>query len=46
MTEIDPVGNPEYAYVQAADAIAARVEAGEITHMGASIGQQIGRCDD
>jgi DNA-binding GntR family transcriptional regulator len=32
MTEIDPIGNPDYTYVQAADAIAARIEAGEITH--------------
>jgi DNA-binding GntR family transcriptional regulator len=32
MTEVDPIGNPDYAYVQAANAIAARIEAGEITH--------------
>jgi DNA-binding GntR family transcriptional regulator len=32
MTEVDPIGNPDYVYVQAADAIAARIEAGEITH--------------
>jgi DNA-binding GntR family transcriptional regulator len=32
MTELDPVGNPDYAYVQAADSIAARIAAGEITH--------------
>lgn len=32
MTEVDPVGNPEYTYVQAAGVIAARIEAGEITH--------------
>jgi DNA-binding GntR family transcriptional regulator len=32
MERIDPLGNPEYAYVQAANAIAARIEAGEITH--------------
>jgi DNA-binding GntR family transcriptional regulator len=31
MTEVDPIGNPDYTYVQAADAIAARIEAGEIT---------------
>jgi GntR family transcriptional regulator len=32
MTEVDPVGNPDYTYVQAANAIAARIEAGEITY--------------
>ena len=32
MTEVDPVGNPQYTYVQAAGAIAARIEAGDITH--------------
>lgn len=32
MTEVDPIGNPDYVYLQAADAIAARIEAGEITH--------------
>jgi DNA-binding GntR family transcriptional regulator len=32
MTEVDPIGNPDYVYVQAADTIAARIEAGEITH--------------
>jgi DNA-binding GntR family transcriptional regulator len=32
MTQVDAVGNPEYTYVQAANAIAARIEAGEITH--------------
>jgi len=32
MAEIDPIGNPDYTYVQAADAIAARIAAGEITH--------------
>ena len=31
MTEVDPIGNPDYVYVQAADAIAARIAAGEIT---------------
>ena len=31
MREIDPIGNAEYTYVQAADAIAARIAAGEIT---------------
>ena len=31
MTRIDPIGNPDYAYMQAADAIAARIGAGEIT---------------
>jgi len=32
MAEVDPIGNPDYTYLQAADAIAARIEAGEITH--------------
>ena len=32
MVQVDPIGNPDYTYVQAADAIAARMEAGEITH--------------
>ena len=32
MTQVDPLGNPEYAYVQAANAIAARIESGQITH--------------
>jgi GntR family transcriptional regulator len=32
MAEIDPIGNPDYTYVQAANAIAARIAAGEITH--------------
>ena len=32
MTGIDFSSNPDYAYVQAANAIAARIEAGEITH--------------
>ena len=32
MTEIDPIGNADYTYVQAANVIAARIEAGEITH--------------
>ena len=32
MTEVDPIGNADYTYVQAANAIAARIEAGEITH--------------
>jgi len=31
MAEVDPMGNPDYTYLQAADAIAARIEAGEIT---------------
>ena len=31
MPEIDPIGSPDYTYVQVADAIAARIEAGEIT---------------
>jgi GntR family transcriptional regulator len=30
--EIDPLGNPDYTYVQVANAIAARIEVGEITH--------------
>jgi DNA-binding FadR family transcriptional regulator len=30
MAEIDPIGNPEYTYVQVANAIAARIQAGEI----------------
>jgi GntR family transcriptional regulator len=32
MTKVDPIGNPDYAYLQAADAITARIEAGEITY--------------
>ena len=32
MTEVDPIGNADYTYVQAANVIAARIEAGEITH--------------
>ena len=32
MPEIDPIGNPEYTYVQVANAIEARIKAGEITH--------------
>lgn len=32
MAEVDPLGNPEYTYVQVANAIAARIAAGEITH--------------
>jgi DNA-binding GntR family transcriptional regulator len=32
MADVDPIGNPDYTYVQAANAIAARIEAGEITH--------------
>jgi DNA-binding GntR family transcriptional regulator len=32
MPEIDPIGSPEYTYMQVADAIAARIEAGEITY--------------
>jgi GntR family transcriptional regulator len=32
MAEVDPIGNPDYTYVQAADVIAARIAAGEITH--------------
>ena len=32
MTEVDPIGNADYTYVQVADVIAARIEAGEITH--------------
>jgi GntR family transcriptional regulator len=32
MPQVDPIGNPVYTYVQAANAIAARIEAGEITH--------------
>ena len=31
MPEIDPIDSLEYTYVQLADAIAARIEAGEIT---------------
>ena len=31
MAEVDPIGNAEYAYVQAANIIAARIETGEIT---------------
>jgi GntR family transcriptional regulator len=32
MPDIDPPGNPERTYVQVADALAARIEAGEITN--------------
>ena len=32
MAEVDPIGNADYTYVQAADTIAARIEAGEIKH--------------
>jgi DNA-binding GntR family transcriptional regulator len=32
MVQVDPIGNPDYTYVQAADVIAARIEAGEITN--------------
>ncbi len=32
MTEVDPIGCADYTYVQASNAIAARIEAGEITH--------------
>ena len=32
MAEVDPIGRADYTYVQAADAIAARIEAGDITH--------------
>jgi GntR family transcriptional regulator len=32
MSEIDPIGSPEYTYVQVANAIKARIKAGEITH--------------
>jgi GntR family transcriptional regulator len=31
MPEIDPLGNPEYTYVQIANAIAARIQVGEFT---------------
>ena len=31
VTEIDPIGNPDYTYVQAANVIAGRIRAGEIT---------------
>lgn len=31
MAEIDSIGNPEYTYIQVADAIAARIQAGQIT---------------
>lgn len=31
MPEIDPVGNPKYIYVQVANAIAAHIQAGQIT---------------
>jgi GntR family transcriptional regulator len=30
MAEIDPIGNPEFTYVQVANAIAARIQAGKI----------------
>jgi len=30
MAEVDPIGNPDYTYVQVANAIAARILAGEI----------------
>jgi GntR family transcriptional regulator len=32
MAEVDPIGNPEYTYVQVANAIADRIRAGEIAH--------------
>ncbi|HUZ26106.1 MAG TPA: GntR family transcriptional regulator [Streptosporangiaceae bacterium] len=32
MTEVDPITSPEYTYIQAANAIAARIAAGGITH--------------
>jgi hypothetical protein len=32
MTEVDPIGNVDYTYMQAANVIAARIKAGEITH--------------
>ncbi|HUZ25763.1 MAG TPA: GntR family transcriptional regulator [Streptosporangiaceae bacterium] len=31
MADVDPIGNPEYTYVQAANAIAARIAAGEFS---------------
>lgn len=31
MSEVDPIANPEYTYVQVANAIAARIQAGKIT---------------
>jgi GntR family transcriptional regulator len=31
MTGIDPIGNPEYTYLQVADDLAARITAGEFT---------------
>ena len=31
MKQVDPLRSPDYAYVQAANAIAARIQAGEIT---------------
>ena len=31
MPEIDPIGDPEYTYLQAAAAITARIRAGQIT---------------
>lgn len=32
MVQVAPIGNPNYTYVQSADAIVTRIEAGEITH--------------
>jgi DNA-binding GntR family transcriptional regulator len=31
VAEVDPIGNAEYVYLQAANIISARIEAGEIT---------------
>lgn len=31
MAEIDPIGDPDYTYVQVANAIAARIQSGEIS---------------
>jgi GntR family transcriptional regulator len=32
MPEIDPLGSPDYTYLQVANAMAARIETGEITN--------------
>ncbi|MGH3401210.1 MAG: GntR family transcriptional regulator [Streptosporangiaceae bacterium] len=31
MTDVDPIGNPDYTYVQVANVIAARIASGEFT---------------
>jgi hypothetical protein len=38
MEKIDPLSNPEYAYVQAADIIATSIKGGEIRHVALRAG--------